>query len=469
MRSENVTVDKKLNDSERTDILIVGSGCSGLYCALQLPRDKQILIITKSSVEDSDSFLAQGGMCMLRDESDYESYFEDTLRAGHYENDRRSVEIMIRSSQDVVKDLLEYGAEFQRDTDGSLAFTREGAHSEKRILFHADITGKEITSRLLAQVRQLANVRIMEHTAMLDIISDNTTCFGAVIAHPDGTVGRVLAKRTVLATGGIGGLYHHSTNFRHLTGDALAVALRHRVELENIDYIQIHPTTLYAEEDRSYLISESVRGEGAKLYDKNGNRFVDELLPRDLLTEAIYKQMEIDGTEFVWEDLRTIPKEELQTHFPNIVEHCRKMGYDVTRECIPVVPAQHYFMGGVKVDYDSKTSMEALYAVGETACNGVHGKNRLASNSLLESLVFAKRAAKHIADTWGMERESGMTQCAIQDNLQKNAQAETEQIQEHIMAAVNLKDYRDAQALESAYQEEVRAEIARIKQRKDIG
>ena len=177
-------------------------------------------------------------------------------------------------------------------------------------------------------------------------------------------------------------------------------AIKHDVELKDINYVQIHPTTFYSkkQEDRSFLISESVRGEGAKLYDKNGKRFVNELLPRDLLTEEIKKQMAKDNTEFVWEDLRTIPEEELKTHFPNIVEHCKRMGYDPTKECIPVVPAQHYFMGGIKVDHESRTTMDNLYAVGETACNGVHGRNRLASNSLLESLVFAKRAAFDISE-----------------------------------------------------------------------
>lgn len=385
-----------------TDILVIGSGCSGLYCALHLPEDKKILMITKSDLESSDSFLAQGGMCMLKNEEDYESYFEDTMKAGHYENDRKSVEIMIRSSQEVVKDLLGYGVDFQREENGKLAFTKEGAHSEKRILFHEDITGKEITSRLLEQVKKRENVTLLENTAMLDLICQENTCRGAVLGMPDGSVERVAADYTVLATGGIGGLYRHSTNFRHLTGDAIAIALRHGILLKDISYIQIHPTTLYSskEEDRSFLISESVRGEGAKLYDKNYRRFVDELLPRDLLTEAILKQMEKDHTEFVWEDLRTIPGEELERHFPNIVEHCRRMGYDVTKECIPVVPAQHYFMGGIKVNHQSKTSMERLYAVGETACNGVHGKNRLASNSLLESLVFAKRAASDMAQEY---------------------------------------------------------------------
>ena len=386
----------------KTDILIIGSGCSGLYCALHLDSEKKITMLSKGSLDKSDSYLAQGGMCMLKNEEDYDSYFEDTMRAGHYENDKTSVDIMIRSSQDVVKDLLSYDVDFQREEDGTLAFTREGAHSDKRILFHEDITGKEITTKLLAQVQQKENVTILEHTAMVDLISQGNTYRGAVIRHPDGTMEEVEAQYVVLACGGIGGLYQHSTNFHLLTGDGLAAAIRHGVALKDINYIQIHPTTLYSEQDeeKSFLISESVRGEGAKLYDKNGKRFVNELLPRDVLTGEIHKQMEKDGTKFVWEDLRTIPSEELKTHFPNIVEHCRKMGYDVMKECIPVVPAQHYFMGGIRVNHVSKTTMDRLYAVGETACNGVHGRNRLASNSLLESLVFAKRAAKDINATY---------------------------------------------------------------------
>lgn len=378
-----------------TDVLIAGCGCSGLYMAMNLPKGKNILMITKSDCESSDSFLAQGGMCMLKNEDDYDSYFEDTMKAGHYENDKESVKIMIRSSGEVVKDLIECGARFAREADGSLAYTREGAHSSNRIIFHEDVTGKEITSHLLEKVKKLPNVTIMEYTRLLDIISSDNRCFGAVIRDNDGNLIKVKAENVVLATGGIGGLYRHSTNFRHLTGDAVAIAIKHDVELKDINYVQIHPTTFYSkkQEDRSFLISESVRGEGAKLYDKNGKRFVNELLPRDLLTEEIKKQMAKDNTEFVWEDLRTIPEEELKTHFPNIVEHCKSMGYDPTKECIPVVPAQHYFMGGIKVDHESRTTMDNLYAVGETACNGVHGRNRLASNSLLESLVFAKRAA----------------------------------------------------------------------------
>lgn len=390
----------------KTDILIVGSGCAGLYCAMHLPKNKKITIITKSDAESNDSFLAQGGMCMLRDEEDYDSFLEDTMKAGHYENDRTSVDIMIRSSKAVVEDLISWGADFQKEQNGTLAFTREGAHSAKRIIFHKDITGKEITSTLLAKVKEQSNISLLEQTTMIDIIENENICYGAVIQTKKGIFETIEADFVVLATGGIGGLYKHSTNYPHLTGDAIAIALRHNIELKDIGYVQIHPTTLYSKEGRSFLISESVRGEGAVLRDKNGNRFVNELLPRDLLTKEIWKQMEKDQTEFVWEDLRTIPNEELHTHFPNIIEHCKNMGYDVTKECIPVVPAQHYFMGGIKVDYQSKTSMDQLYAVGETACNGVHGRNRLASNSLLESLVFAKRAADDIMKHMGQVKKS---------------------------------------------------------------
>ncbi len=429
--------------SMKTDILIVGSGCAGLYMAMHLPREKKITIITKKDVESSDSFLAQGGMCMLKDAKDYESFFEDTLKAGHYENDKTSVEIMIRSSAEVVEDLLSYGADFQRNEDGTLDYTREGGHSEERIVYHKDITGKEITSSILNKVKELPNVEIMEYTTMLDIISKGNECFGAVVKTADGNIDTIEAQVTVLATGGIGGLYRHSTNFKHLTGDALAIAIKHGVKLKDIDYIQIHPTTLYSEseEDRSFLISESVRGEGAHLLDKNMNRFVNELLPRDLLTSAIREQMEKDNTEFVWEDLRPIPKEELKEHFPNIVQYCKEKGYDVTKECIPVVPAQHYFMGGIDVNHESKTSMDRLYAIGETACNGVHGKNRLASNSLLESLVFAKRAAVDMMTI-----------------LKK------EELVSAPEGAVNLSEYEDTAAIRKNYRELVKNEIKKAKE-----
>ena len=425
----------------KTDILIAGSGCAGLYCALHLPKDKEILIITKDIIEHSDSFLAQGGMCMLKDESDYESYYEDTMHAGHYENNPESVEIMIHSSPDTVKDLLGYGVDFHREEDGSLSFTREGGHSAKRILFHEDITGKEITSKLLEEVRKRPNIKIIEHTTLLDILCKENICYGAVIRTAEGEITTVTASYTVLACGGIGGLYRHSTNYRQLTGDGVAVAIEHGIELEHVNYVQIHPTTLYSEkkEERSFLISESVRGEGAVLYNAKKERFVNELLPRDVLTEKIHEQMEKDHMPYVWLSMEHIPREEIEQHFPNIVEHCREKGYDVFTECIPVVPAQHYFMGGIKVNMQSKTSMDQLYAIGETACNGVHGRNRLASNSLLESLVFAKRAALDMAEHFSEVKEM--------DELAEQA---------------DLSRYQNAEALAETYKNDVLNEIERL-------
>ena len=382
----------------KTDVVIVGSGVSGLYCALNIPADKNIIIVSKDTLERNDSHLAQGGICVLKNDEDYDSFFEDTLRAGHYENKRESVDIMLRSSRDVIKDLVEVGVEFEKDGD-DFAYTKEGAHSNKRILYHQDETGKEITSKLLKKVQTLKNVTLMEHFCMVDILEEKGECAGIVGFDKEGCMISIEADYTVLATGGIGGLYEHSTNYRHLTGDALAIAIKHGVKLKNIDYIQIHPTTLYTKkEGRKFLISESVRGEGGILLDKNKKRFTDELQPRDVVAQAIFEQMKKDGTPHVWLSMENIPEDCIRTHFPNIYAKCLEEGYDVTKECIPVVPAQHYFMGGIDVDKYSKTSMDRLYAVGETACNGVHGKNRLASNSLLESLVFAKRAAAHIAE-----------------------------------------------------------------------
>lgn len=381
------------------DIIIIGCGVAGCFTALHLPQDKEILMITKSELEESDSFLAQGGICVLKDETDYASFYEDTMRAGHYENRPESVDMMIRSSQAVIQELIEYGVDFARE-NGELRYTREGAHSTNRILYHEDITGKEITSKLLEQVRQRKNVTIFTHTTMLDILCRDNCCDGVVLKTADGDFRAVFAQNVMWACGGIGGIYENTTNYPHLTGDALALSLKHQIRLQNINYVQIHPTTLYSKKkERRFLISESVRGEGAHLYDKNGNRFVNELLPRDLLTKEILKQMEKDGTDFVWLSMLPIKDLDVTLRFPNIYQKCLEEGYDVTKEWIPVVPAQHYFMGGVYVDLNSHTTMRHLYAAGETCCNGVHGANRLASNSLLESLVFAKNAAWHMTHT----------------------------------------------------------------------
>ena len=422
------------------DVAIVGTGAAGLYCALNLPKHLRVQMITKKGADESDSFLAQGGICVLRGEEDYHDFFNDTLRAGHFENNRQAVDLMIRFSNNIIQDLVRRGVRFETDDDGSYRYTREGAHSRPRIMYHKDITGKEITATLLDQVKSQPNITIREHVTMLDLIAQDNHCGGLVVSDEAGTVSLIQTPFVVLCCGGLGGLYENTTNFCHITGDALAIALKHGVAVQNMDYIQVHPTTLYSKiPGRRFLISESVRGEGAYLYDKNFQRFTDELLPRDKLTREIYKQMEKDGTPHVWEDMRPIGKENILSHFPNIYQHCLKMGINVLEELIPVVPAQHYFMGGIQVNLASQSSMQGLYACGETSCNGVHGLNRLASNSLLESLIFAQRAAEDI--TFGQKHLGG---CST----------------EHLDFTI----YQDQDKLFSEYRAIVLAEIERMRQ-----
>lgn len=427
----------------KTDILIVGTGASGLFAALHCPSDKNILMITKDAVENSDSFLAQGGICVLRDENDYDSFMEDTLKAGHYENRRESVDIMIRSSREVINELIGYGVDFAKQENGELNYTREGCHSKARILFHEDITGKEITRNLLKAVQKLLNVHILEYVTMLDLIEQDNTCFGILAKDKNDEYLTIEADNTILASGGIGGLYEHSTNYPHLTGDAIAIALRHNIKLENPDYVQIHPTSLYTNKPgRSFLISESVRGEGAKLYGKDGKRFANEVLPRDLMTAEIKKQMAKDNMPYVWLDMTVLGKDVILNHFPHIYEKCLEEGFDVTKQWIPIVPAQHYYMGGIHVDKYSKTTMNNLYAVGETSCNGVHGANRLASNSLLEGLVFAKRAVNKIHDDENAQHKKYDIDFAqLANNVQQNIDREkTILAQEYKQAIFNEMD-----------------------------
>lgn len=382
----------------KTDIVIAGSGVAGLFAALCLPQNKKALVITKEKLKECDSYLAQGGVCVLKSIEDFDCYFEDTMKAGHYENNPESVRVMIESSPEIINTLIKLGVNFDTGSDGAFDYTREGAHRQNRILHHKDETGKEITATLLSIAKQRENITFVSQTTMIDLIAENNICRGIVCEDEFGERGAILADNTILATGGIGGLFKNSTNYSHITGDAFALALKHGIELQDISYIQIHPTTLYSKKSgRRFLISESVRGEGAVLLNENGERFTDELQPRDVVTEAICREMEKFGTDHVYITLPTMTSEEAKKRFPNIFEACLEEGYDITKDRVPVTPGQHYMMGGVKTDINARTSMEHLFAVGETACNGVHGRNRLASNSLLESLVFSKRAADLIA------------------------------------------------------------------------
>jgi len=383
---------------EEYDLIVVGTGVGGCYSVLNSNEDKKILMITKAKLEESDSYLAQGGICVLKDSNDFESFFEDTMKAGHYKNNEESVKEMITNSPKIIEELVSYGVDFEKRNE-EFKYTKEGGHSKTRILYHKDITGEEITKKLLENVKKRKNTLILEDTTLMDIISKDNICYGAILKDKNGEIHRVYSKDVILACGGIGGNFENSTNYPHLTGDGVKISEKNNIKLKNLDYIQVHPTTLYSEKKgRRFLISESTRGEGAVLYNKNIDRFVDELMPRDYVTKEILAQMEGDNSKHIWLDMRPIKKRgiNLEKRFPNILKRCREEGYDPNKELIPVVPAQHYFMGGIEVDLNSKTSMENLYAVGETSCNGVHGANRLASNSLLETLVFSKNAIKDI-------------------------------------------------------------------------
>ena len=421
-------------DNKNTDIVIVGTGVAGLFAALNFPKEKNIIMISKDKFDKTDSYLAQGGICVLRDEDDFDGYFEDTMKAGHYKNNEEAVTIMINESRDTINELIRVGVDFEQE-NGEFSYTLEGAHSAPRILHHEDLTGKEITSKLFNVVSKTENVTMYEYVMMLDVISSDNVCKGIIVRDNDGNISEIYADYVVLACGGIGGLYESSTNYPHLTGDAVAVALNNKIEVQDLDYVQIHPTSLYSKtKGRRFLISESVRGEGALLYNANMERFVDELLPRDVLSKKIKEQMDKDGTKHVWLSVAHLDSEMVKNRFPNIYKRCLEEGYDITKEPIPVCPAQHYFMGGVKVDMNSMTSMEHLYAAGETSCNGVHGANRLASNSLLESLVFAKRCANHIMDTY-----------------EENADSEIK----NLAGSIDLDKYKDGEKLADEYKDVV--------------
>ena len=376
------------------DVLIIGSGVSGLYCGLNLRKDLNVLIVCKDKITCSNTYLAQGGISVAKGVEDIPLYIEDTLKAGRYKNDLEAVETLINESMVNIELLIEMGLAFDRNEDGSLNFTKEGAHSVNRIVHTKDNTGESTAKILIDKVKKRENISVYENTHFVDIIEKENKCIGALLIR-EGEQINVYAKAVVLATGGIGGLFNNSTNQRILTGDGIASAIRHNIELKDMNYIQIHPTAFYEEGEnkRKFLISESLRGEGGILTNIKGERFINELLPRDVVSEAVYNQIKETEVPYVNLDIRFLGKDYIINRFSTIYEECLKRGTDITKEFIKVSPAQHFFMGGIKVDLDSKTSMKNLYAVGETSCTGVHGANRLASNSLLEGLVFSRRAA----------------------------------------------------------------------------
>lgn len=380
------------------DVLIIGSGVSGIYTSLNLKDDIDVLLISKGKLQDTNTNLAQGGIATARNEEDIKLFIEDTLKAGKYKNDLSAVKILTKESIDNIKNLTKLGVNFDK-YDDELIYTREGAHSINRIVHTKDNTGESVQKALINELKQRKNITVYEDTYFADIISENNKCMGAIIIKDNKQI-NVYAKCVVLASGGIGGVFKNSTNQKILNGDSIAVSLKNNIKLENLNYIQIHPTAFYEQgsNEKRLLISEAVRGEGGILLNSDNKRFVDELLPRDIVSKAIYEQIKKSKVPYVNLDITFMKKDYIMKRFPFIYEECLKRGIDISKEYIKVSPAQHYFMGGIKVDLYSKTSMENLYAVGETSCTGVHGENRLASNSLLEGLVFSKRCANNIND-----------------------------------------------------------------------
>ena len=383
------------------DVIIVGSGAAGLYCALHLDQKLKVLIITKTDLRECNSYLAQGGITSVLDESDKASFINDTLKAGRHENNSDAVKMLADCASDLTSKLLTFGMPFTSE-NGQLCFTNEGGHSKKRVVYVKDETGKHLIETLASRVIERKNITLWEQTSLIDILEDSVmnSCDGVVVER-NGEIFNLHCDKTVLACGGIGGLFKKSTNQKTVSGDAIAIAYKHGIIMRNLSYIQFHPTTLYESisNGKSFVISESVRGEGAYLLNADKKRFVDELLPRDAVTKAILTEQKRSNSQYVYLDISHKDKAYLVTRFPYIHEKCLIAGYDITKESILVTPSQHYHMGGIQVDLHGKTSMNKLYAIGEVSCSGAHGANRLASNALLEALVYGEKAAFDINES----------------------------------------------------------------------
>ncbi len=382
---------------ETCDVLIVGTGVAGVYTALNLDKNLKVLLITKEGLKDCNSYLAQGGISTALNKDDYDSYIEDTLNAGNYKNNVTAVETLVKESRDNIERLVNLNVKFDTKEDNSFYYTREGGHSEFRIVHVKDETGKFVMESLYTELNKRENIEVIEHCKLIDIIKGDDKCLGGVCMKNNETF-QIHSSVTILATGGLGGLFKSTTNFPSLTGDGISIALKNNIEIKDIGYLQLHPTVLYEENciGKRLLLSESLRGEGGKIRNTKGEIFVDPLRPRDVVSKAILKEIESSNKPYVYLDLTHLKKEFLIKRFPFLYDECLKRGYAMEKDLLPISPAHHYAMGGIKVNTYGETSLPLLYALGETACTGVHGNNRLASNSLLEGLVFGYRCSQKI-------------------------------------------------------------------------
>ena len=381
-----------------TDTLIIGSGVAGLSSAIHAAKGGSVLIVTKSRINENCTEYAQGGIAAkLNPVDSFDQHINDTLNTGHGICDKKIVSGVVREGPKRVKELIGWGAKFDKE-NGKLAFTKEGAHSYPRILrARGDSTGKEIEETLINKVKEDPNIRIFEHTFALDLLVSKNTCNGIIAWRKRGGSTLIWARQTIIASGGCGQVYRETTNPEISTGDGIAMAYRAGIELQDLEFVQFHPTTLYVAGAERVLISETVRGEGGVLRNKFGERFMPdyhssaELAPRDIVSRSVIQEIRKTDYTHVYLDVRHIPKEKLSTRFPKIKKLCKSFGIDITKDLIPVHPSAHYMIGGIKVDQNGRTSMENLYACGEVSCTGLHGANRLGSNSLLEGLVFGYR------------------------------------------------------------------------------
>lgn len=412
-----------------TDFLVIGSGIAGLFYALKVAEYGKVILVSKTQSQESATRYAQGGIAAVMYPPDSEEkHIEDTLRCGRGLCNESVVKLVVSESQARIKDLIAMGTRFDRDKSGNFNLGREGGHSEYRVLHHKDNTGEEIIRALLQKAQQHPNIEILEDHFTVEIITQHhlgkkvtrhmrdITCYGAYILNPDThQVETFLARKTLLATGGAGMAYLTTTNPVIATGDGVAMAYRAKARVEDMEFVQFHPTSLYDPSEKpSFLITEAIRGFGAVLRNHQGEEFMTRydprgsLAPRDIVARAIDQELKISGEDHVYLDCTHIDPRELKNHFPNIYIKCMEKGIDITRNMIPVVPAAHYICGGVKTDAEGRTSIQNLYAAGECATTGMHGANRLASNSLLEAVVFAHRAARHAVETFKQSQHCTM-------------------------------------------------------------
>ncbi|NLE24791.1 MAG: L-aspartate oxidase [Clostridiaceae bacterium] len=426
-QEENVKHDRYLINFDTNhmpcefyDVVIIGSGIAGVYTALSTPRTAKVLIITKEAIEINNSVLAQGGIAVSLDQNDSPNlHFKDTLFAGAGLCDETAVNALVNEAAENIATLCLYGVNFDRDDDKRLSLTREAAHSMNRIIHTGDATGKEVCDTLVSAVSGLSNVTIKEQTFAIDILTEGEECKGVLTSNEDGTeLKAYFAPVVVCASGGYGRLYSKTTNPEVANGDGAAIAYRAGAELMDLEFVQFHPTVLFHPDNQNFLISEAVRGEGALLRNNKGELFMEryhtmkELAPRDVVSRAIFQEMQKTGSDHVFLDITHKEKQFLEQRFPMIYKTCLSYGIDISKDFIPVAPCQHYSMGGIKTDEWGRTNVRGFYAVGEAACNGIHGANRLASNSLLEGLVFGRRI--------GLQVKENLNQIKMREGFKPN-------------------------------------------------